>query len=262
MIVCFIMRETMKRTYFLFRTFVVLVFIGALIACSGKNDTAKIPVIEKEAAAVIENESTGIPPEPEAPSPKAGYAGILSRYAKAAAEGWDKWDTGTLDEGGYLLGITDTIPGYAFVDIDGNGTAELVIGSVNGPEGWDTMIYDLWTAVGGKMILLASSRERDRWWWAEGGRLAREGSDSAAYTIWEYYRIADDGDGIFLIEAVKYDENGDNGPWFYYNEASDYGAGEDSYEPVEEDYALRFAELHRASRKALPPLVSLAILEK
>ena len=92
--------------------------------------------------------------------------------------------------------------GYRLIDIDNNGTEELVLGE-NGSEEYPSAIYDVYTMKDGKMIHVLNGWERNRFYLCENGMLANEGSSGASNSVRYYYSYT--GEGIEFSEAMKYD---------------------------------------------------------
>lgn len=99
--------------------------------------------------------------------------------------------------------------GYTLVDINEDGVDELILGT-GGEYG---MIFDLYAMQEGKLVHMANSGERDRYYLCEGGFIRNEGSSGAA----ESHDIIFAYDGIMLqvVQNVIYDEETDaENPWF------------------------------------------------
>lgn len=107
--------------------------------------------------------------------------------------------------------------GYALMDLDGNGVLELLVSRIS--ESWgakEGMIYDLYTLQGGKVIHLASSGERDRYYLCENYLIANEGSGGAGYSEYSFYTVTHNKDSLVLKEKIVYDGwEDDERPWFY-----------------------------------------------
>ncbi len=81
--------------------------------------------------------------------------------------------------------------GYAFVDLDGDGVEELIIGETAQDEYLDGCVLDIWTLMGGVPVLACRGWDRYRFYLvpdAETQRLAifTEGSNSAFESQYEY----------------------------------------------------------------------------
>lgn len=111
------------------------------------------------------------------------YTEILDAYAEAVAEGWDP---GRLMDAGMNYLIADSsfrdaggALGYAVTDLDGDGTPELVIGSLTEDDFYGKMIFLLYTLdEEGAPMLVFESIERDRYYYAGGFQFANLGAFS------------------------------------------------------------------------------------
>lgn len=114
------------------------------------------------------------------PTPKDLYKSVLDKCYTALTGHWDR---DTLESNGfsylyaYYSGTSDI--GYAFIDIDGNGVQELLIGDVYAEGNSDGMIFDLYTISNGTIVHILSSGERDRYYLCTNGMLANEWSSGA-----------------------------------------------------------------------------------
>lgn len=178
------------------------------------------------------------------------YKGILDLYHAALTQ---RWDTLRLLDAGlnymchYYNGATEI--GYTFMDLDGDGINELLIGEMPVREGLGDMLFDVYTVSGGQVTLVASSEERDRYYLCQGKELANEGSASAFISSYSYYVLS--GGRLRLEEAVIYDETIDKyAPWFY----STVGWGDEgSYIPISERTAETVMDQHPYQMLSLTP---------
>lgn len=113
---------------------------------------------------------------------RAAYASVLQLYASAFEAGWDRQSC--IDNGVNYL-IVDTTAaetGFLTADLDGDGTAELLVGSqVSDNPYLGKMIFDLYTLDEmGAPKSVYSSGERDRLYYAGGDLFAHNGSSGAA----------------------------------------------------------------------------------
>lgn len=141
------------------------------------------------------------------------YKEILDKYKKGTDAKWtidEFWD----NELCYLCGYDPDEVGYAFIDIDGNGIRELLIGDTVEEPMYKGMIYDLYSYTGGSARQILLSAERDRYSLCEGSIIVNEGSSGVLNSIFDYYRFS--GTILSLKERVLYDGyiNKDN-PYFY-----------------------------------------------
>ena len=144
------------------------------------------------------------------------YAGILTQYAVAMGE---RWDQAKLAEAGLnTLCSYYTDPseiGYTYLDIDQNGSTELLVGEVGTYGGDAGMFFDLYTIVDHQVVQVAASQERDRYYLCKDGLIYNEGSSGAEQSFYSYYGIGGDGQ-LILTEAVLFDSAyGGDSPWFY-----------------------------------------------
>ena len=140
--------------------------------------------------------------------------------------------------------------GYAFSDIDSNGVPELIITSDDTSRGkGDGLIYDLYTYKNRKIIHLASSAERFRFYLMDG-KILGEGSSSADESYYDVYNISDDGTALSLDFELEYNSTiNSNNPYFrasytqkwnaedgmIYDEYSDSGFSRKFFTPISED---------------------------
>ena len=144
------------------------------------------------------------------------YDSVISLYATALHEGWgfDQLEAAGLNYMcGYYTNPSDL--GYILLDIDHNGTEELIVGEIGEYGGGSGFFFDLYTLVGGQPSLVINSGERDQYYLCNDGYIMNEGSDSASTDYCTYYGIDIYGN-LALAEAVIYDDEVETeGPWFY-----------------------------------------------
>lgn len=131
---------------------------------------------------------------------------IKSLYLKAVAEGWDME---TCQNAGISLltahcTSTDQL-GYALLDIDGNGTEELIISDGN-------VIFDLYSFENGESVHVISGGERNSYTLCEGNFISNIASGGAANTVYTFYELH--GTDFIWYEKVIYDGSDEEGPWF------------------------------------------------
>lgn len=148
----------------------------------------------------------------------AAYKSILEQYHTALSENWD-FETLTNNNLNQMCafykgtGLLDI--GYAFYDIDRNGTNELLIGIVSQDNrGGD--VFDIYTLTDDKPVMLAQSGERDMYTLCQNGMVSEAGSNSAANSFYKFYEFKSGTSKLTLVEAVVIDGqwNPDN-PYFY-----------------------------------------------
>ena len=132
---------------------------------------------------VLVNGEMVVPPEMP-----AAYDAIISQYHTALAEAWNGQQ---LVDAGMNYMIRDVLPeavGYAVADLDGDGTPEFSIGTISGDDFYGKLVFSLYTLdENGEAMMIFSSTERDRYYYAGGIRFANLGSsafdDSFATTL-------------------------------------------------------------------------------
>lgn len=144
------------------------------------------------------------------------YDSVISLYETALYEGWgfDQLEAAGLNYMcGYYTNPSDL--GYILLDIDHNGTEELIVGEIGAYGGGSGFFFDLYTLVDGQPSLVINSGERDQYYLCNDGYIMNEGSDSASTDYCTYYGIDIYGN-LALAEAVIYDDEVETeGPWFY-----------------------------------------------
>lgn len=105
--------------------------------------------------------------------------------------------------------------GYFLQDIDNNGTAELFIGALDdGSDTYEEMFFDMYTLINGRLSLVTTSGERDRYYLCTDNTIANEGSGSAFNSVRQYY-VYTNGQ-LNLKESVVYDsEKNPQNPWSF-----------------------------------------------
>lgn len=182
------------------KTIGILLLILALMlsACTAAIPQPTTSPAEQTQPAPVQTEPTpdetqpvSTEPQPEVSQPSEVipmvYQALLGAYAQAAAAGWNG---GALAEQGLNFVAADVFGdnpgenlGYAVMDLDGNGTPELVIGSTEAvtDDFYGKLILDVYTLNADSLAQpVFTSMERDRYYSLGGGRFAHLGSSSAA----------------------------------------------------------------------------------
>ena len=156
------------------------------------------------------------------------YKEIVQKYYDGASAAWNisQFQENNLC---YLAGYYSDINklGYFLQDIDNNGTAELFIGAIDdGTDSYEGMFFDMYTLVNGRLSLVTTSGERDRYYLCKDNTIANEASGSAFLSLYHYYTYTDGQ--LNLKESVVYDEERNpQNPWFFSTTAStEYNADE------------------------------------
>ena len=143
----------------------------------------------------------------EEPAVPTVYEQILNRYRTALEENWDGQQ---LTDAGLNLMLRDVTPetvGYAVEDLDDNGIPELAIGTISGDDFYGKLVFDLYTLdKDGEPVLIFSSIERDRYYYAGGNRFANLGSSSATDSFVTTLKLEGEGlvDMTFTTDPGEY----------------------------------------------------------
>ena len=172
---------------------------------------------------VAEESATGYP----------AYDEILQSYYEGAIQNWDIQEFQENDLC-YLAGYTPDINklGYCLMDVDQDGTEELLTGTIMEDDYPNEMFFDLYTIQNGNIVRVVTSGERDRYYVCENGMIANEGSSSAMNSCWNYYDYAQGK--LTIKESVFFDGYYDSeNPYFYTT-----GESHDDYScPISEESA-------------------------
>lgn len=169
------------------------------------------------------------------------YRDVLDMFYYKISGGWNKTeDVSYLFYWGYspIQSLADA--GYALMDLDKNGVPELLVTSVT--DAADGLIYDLYTCVNDKVVHLATSGERYRYYLCDDNTIYLESSGGAENSSYEIYEVEPGKDLLKLKELVVYDGYKDqNNPWFYgqeifYDEMNGYDT--DKMTKITEEEAL------------------------
>ena len=183
------------------------------------------------------------------------YSEQIGRYAIALGERWG--------EGAYFEHDMSALPyyyyegnpldnvGFGFVDLDNDGSLELVIGAImNGEQ--DPAVFEIWTLVDGEPVMLAQGGTRNRYvleyveedemWY-----VVNEGS-SSAFCNATYYLMLNEGK-LEVVQGIVFDASADEqNPWFMTYDL-DWDVSND--EPIDEDTANAILESNRNYYTAL-----------
>lgn len=108
------------------------------------------------------------------------YEEILAQYRTALEEGWNGQQLTDADLNRIVHDVAAEAVGYAVDDLDADGTAELIIGTIYGDDFCNALIFTLYTLDDeGNAACIFNSIERDSYYYAGGVRFANVGSSSA-----------------------------------------------------------------------------------
>lgn len=190
--------------------------------------------------------------EPEKDAAYAPYAEILDKYAEALRDQWNM--DRLLDEGMSLLcsycyeGDALKNVGFALLDVDGDNSPELLIGTVSDDEFVDQMLFDMYTLKDGAPVQVFSGQERSRYYISEdeagGYFITNEASMGAAQSATYYYTL--DGGELKVVQAIVYDSSADAGNPWYMADDEDWDVSNDT--PVDESMAESILESFEVGR--------------
>ena len=182
-----------------FSVYVILpVLAAALIFCACGKASAPAEITDKQSAVPAQEltvqptlEPTPEPTPEPVYQPMEVYRDVLSLWKTAVNE---TWDFETLENNGlnymayycYSNAPADRL-GYQISDLDGDGSEELLVGSITGDDYQDKIVLQLYTMENGEAKLVFNSGERDRYYLCSDGTIANEGSSSAYETSYNYY---------------------------------------------------------------------------
>ena len=142
------------------------------------------------------------------------YAPLARDYYMAFLDGWD---FEYLEEKGLNATlIMESAPyepfsflGYTSHDINGDGTAEFILGDMNAP----TNVYEIATMVDGQFVSVFSGWSRNLGFVCADGSVVVRGSGGAAITYYTYYKL--EGAALRVFGSVIREGNASpDAPWF------------------------------------------------
>ncbi len=176
--------------------------LGMLIACLvlGRKKPAEITQPSTEPAS---SATETVPLNGELP---AEYAEKLTQLSQAVADkaALEVFQSAELSPLFANMDSTASI-GYALVDLDGNGTKELLI------SGGDTL-YNVFSLVDGQLRCVLSANERNQYAVTRNGRILQTEIQSVSVT---YYRVMELSRGMLVEDTILLCQTiGENNQWF------------------------------------------------
>ena len=169
------------------------------------------------------------------------YAEQIERYYTAISQQWDEiacleQEMSPMVAYYYDEQSLDNV-GFTFMDLDGDGIWELIIGAIKNAER-DPLIFEIWALKDGEPVMLAQSGSRNRYYlqYAPEDNLwsvAYEAENGAANFAVYYLQLSE---GEFnVIQGVVFDAVvNENAPWFMTYDL-DWDVSNDT--PIDEDTA-------------------------
>ena len=175
--------------------------LTAFTACGGKAEPGPTPVPVPTAEPTVEPtvEPTAEPAaEPAAPSeadPIAAYADVFATYTTLLTEGWGGEELMAHDLPLLIMYCVGDAPfdniGYLLLDVDGDGTQELLIGTLASDEFYAPIVFEMYTLnPEGSVVRVFSSQERARYYLCDDNSFLFEGANSAADSVRCFYSYA------------------------------------------------------------------------
>lgn len=192
---------------------------------------------------------TEAPAQPEAPDAAALYASQLQRYHTALTEQWEEgryFETEMSHLAAYYYeGQPLENVGYAFPDMDADGSPELIIGAIAGAQ-QDPAVFEIWTLAEGEPVMLVQSGSRNRYFVeqspADGSwQITNDASNGAANSALHTYVLHQGAlqvtQGVVLDALASPDA-----PWFLAAD-SDWDVSNDT--PIDEATAMELMQARR-----------------
>ena len=169
--------------------------LTAFTACGGKTEPSPVPTAAPTAEPAAEPtvEPTAEPTaEPTtAPSeadPIAAYADVFATYTTLLTEGWGGEELMAHDLPLLIMYCMGDAPfdnmGYLLLDVDGDGTQELLTGTLISDEFYAPIVFEMYTLTPeGSPVRVFTSQERARYYLCEDNSFLFEGANSAADSV-------------------------------------------------------------------------------
>lgn len=160
--------------------------LTAFTACGGKAEPDPVPTAAPTAVPTAEPAA-----EPSAPSeadPIAAYADVFATYTTLLSEGWGGEELMAHDLPLPIMYCVGDAPfdniGYLLLDVDGDGTQELLTGTLISDEFYAPIVFEMYTLTPeGSVVRVFSSQERTRYYLCEDNSFLFEGANSAADSV-------------------------------------------------------------------------------
>lgn len=169
--------------------------LTAFTACGGKAEPGPTPVPVPTAEPTVEPtvepaaEPTAEPDTaPTDADTIADYAAVFGTYNQLLAEGWGGEELMAHDLPLLIMYCVGDAPfdniGYLLLDVDGDGTQELLTGTLISDEFYAPIVFEMYTLTPeGSVVRVFSSQERARYYLCEDNSFLFEGANSAADSV-------------------------------------------------------------------------------
>ena len=160
--------------------------LTAFTACGGKAEPDPVPTAAPTAVPTAEPAA-----EPSAPSeadPIAAYADVFATYTTLLSDGWGGEELMAHDLPLPIMYCVGDAPfdniGYLLLDVDVDGTQELLTGTLISDEFYAPIVFEMYTLTPeGSVVRVFSSQERARYYLCEDNSFLFEGANSAADSV-------------------------------------------------------------------------------
>jgi predicted small lipoprotein YifL len=227
---------------------IILLLTLALLASCGKPQT-QLPDPTKSTAEITTTPTGTLPTEDDTEyegDASSYYIDVvyhqqIERYHTAISQQWDEsayfdHEMSVLAAHYYDEKSLDNI-GFTFMDLDGDGIWELIIGAIKNAER-DPLIFEIWALKNDEPVMIAQSGSNNRYYLQysqedDAWYVANEGSNGAANSA-TYYLMLIDGK-LEVMQGIVYDAMADQeNPWFM---AYDLDWDVSNDEPIDEEMA-------------------------
>ena len=176
--------------------------LTALSACGGKVEPSptSVPVPTAEPTVEPTVEPTAEPTAEPTTAPTdadtiADYAAVFGTYNQLLAEGWGGEELMSHDLPLLIMYCVGEAPfdnmGYLLLDVDSDGTRELLIGTTMDDPFYAPIVFEMYTlSQEGSPVRVFTSQERARYYLCEDNTFLFEGANSAADSVTCYYSYA------------------------------------------------------------------------
>ena len=169
--------------------------LTAFTACGGKTEPSPeptaAPTAEPTAEPTVEPTAEPTAEPTTAPSeadPIAAYADVFATYTTLLSEGWGGEELMAHDLPLLIMYCVGDAPfdniGYLLLDVDGDGTQELLTGTLISDEFYAPIVFEMYTLTPeGSVVRVFSSQERARYYLCDDNTFLFEGANSAADSV-------------------------------------------------------------------------------
>lgn len=169
--------------------------LTALSACGNKTEPSPVPTAAPAAEPAAEPtvEPTAEPAAEPSAAPveadaTAAYAGVFETYTTLLSEGWGGEELMAHDLPLLIMYCVGDAPfdniGYLLLDVDGDGTQELLTGTLASDEFYAPIVFEMYTlSPEGSPVRVFSSQERARYYLCDDNSFLFEGANSAADSV-------------------------------------------------------------------------------